>query len=69
MDAPEQMRRDFRFRPQDLRIGNSRSKQLLGWKPNASREVFIEQAIRSHIQPLAPGDLRLEHREQHAGRE
>ena len=51
------------------RIDNSRSKPLLGWKPNASREVFIEQAIRSHIQPSAPGDLRLEHREQHAGRE
>jgi len=51
------------------RIDNSRSQQLLGWKPNARREVFIEQAIRSHIQPLAPGDLRLEHREQHAGRE
>ena len=61
--------RDMKSSGMFRRIDNSRSKQRLGWKPNASREVFIEQAIRSHIQPLAPGDVRLEHREQHAGRE
>lgn len=40
-------------------IDNTQSKKLLGWKPNASLEVFIREAIDSHIEPFRPGDHRL----------
>jgi nucleoside-diphosphate-sugar epimerase len=40
-------------------IDNSQSKQLLGWKPNASLDVFIREAIDPYVEPLLPGDLRL----------
>jgi nucleoside-diphosphate-sugar epimerase len=38
----------------------STAKQLLGWKPESDRAVFFREAIECHIQPLQPGDLRLE---------
>ena len=41
-------------------IDNSGAKKLLGWKPNANREYFIQEAIDSHLQPILPGDLRLQ---------
>jgi nucleoside-diphosphate-sugar epimerase len=40
-------------------IDNSQSKRLLGWKPNASLEVFIREAIDSHAEEFRPGDRRL----------
>jgi nucleoside-diphosphate-sugar epimerase len=40
-------------------IDNSQSKRLLGWKPNASLEVFIREAIDPHAEALRPGDYRL----------
>lgn len=40
-------------------IDNSQSKRLLGWKPNASLEVFIREAIDPHAEAFRPGDLRL----------
>jgi nucleoside-diphosphate-sugar epimerase len=41
----------------------SLAKQLLGWNPVADREVFLREAIDSHLKPFKPGDLRLD---QHA---
>jgi len=41
------------------RIDNSQSKRLLGWKPNASLEVFIREAINPHVEEFRPGDHRL----------
>jgi hypothetical protein len=32
---------------------------LLGWKPNASLEVFIREAIDPHVEKFRPGDYRL----------
>ncbi len=40
-------------------IDNSQSKRLLGWKPNASLEVFIQEAIDPHVEACKPGDYRL----------
>lgn len=40
-------------------IDNSQSKRLLGWKPNASLEVFIREAIDPHVEKFRPGDYRL----------
>jgi nucleoside-diphosphate-sugar epimerase len=40
-------------------IDNSAAKQLLGWRPNSSLEVFVREAIDSHLEPLLPGDLRV----------
>ena len=40
-------------------VDNSQAKKLLGWKPNASLEVFIREAIDSHVEEFRPGDHRL----------
>jgi nucleoside-diphosphate-sugar epimerase len=40
-------------------IDNSQSKRLLGWKPNASLEVFIREAIDPHADGFRAGDHRL----------
>ncbi len=40
-------------------IDNRAAKQWLGWKPNADLQVFIQEAIDSHADPIVPGDLRL----------
>jgi nucleoside-diphosphate-sugar epimerase len=40
-------------------IDNSQSKRLLGWKPNASLEIFIQEAIDPYVEALKPGDYRL----------
>jgi nucleoside-diphosphate-sugar epimerase len=40
-------------------VDNSQSKQLLGWKPNDSLEVFIREVIDRHVEPIHPDDLRL----------
>jgi nucleoside-diphosphate-sugar epimerase len=50
---------DMRSSGMITQIDNSQSKKLLGWKPNASLEVFIREAIASHCDPIHPGDLRL----------
>lgn len=39
----------------------SEAKALLGWKPESDREVFFREAIDSHLKPVKPGDLRLQH--------
>jgi len=56
----EQPYRDIKSSAMLTRIDNSAAKQLLGWRPNASREVFIREAIDSNLEPPPPGDLRLE---------
>ena len=40
-------------------IDNRAAKQMLGWKPNADRAVFLREAIDCHADPVLPGDLRL----------
>jgi hypothetical protein len=40
-------------------IDNRAAKELLGWQPNASLEVFVREAIDCHADPVFPGDLRL----------
>jgi nucleoside-diphosphate-sugar epimerase len=40
-------------------INNRAAKELLGWNPNASLEVFVREAIDCHAEPVLPGDLRL----------
>jgi nucleoside-diphosphate-sugar epimerase len=38
----------------------SAAKKLLGWQPESDRDVFLREAIDSHLKPVRPGDLRLE---------
>lgn len=38
----------------------SAAKRMLGWQPVDSMETFVREAIDCHLQPVAPGDLRLE---------
>jgi nucleoside-diphosphate-sugar epimerase len=40
-------------------IDCSAAKRLLGWRPNADLEYFIQEAIDSHLPPVHPHDLRL----------
>lgn len=40
-------------------IDCSAAKRLLGWRPNADLEYFIQEAIESHLPPVHPHDLRL----------
>jgi len=40
-------------------VDNSQSKRLLGWKPNDSLDVFVREAIDSHIEPMHPDDFRV----------
>ena len=40
-------------------IDNSQSKKLLGWKPNASLDVFVREAIDPYVDPIHPDDPRL----------
>jgi len=40
-------------------IDCSAAKRLLGWRPNADLEYFIQEAIDSHLRPVHPHDLRL----------
>jgi nucleoside-diphosphate-sugar epimerase len=40
-------------------VDNTQSKRLLGWRPNASLEVFIREAIDPHVEQFRPGDYRL----------
>jgi nucleoside-diphosphate-sugar epimerase len=42
-------------------IDSSAAKRLLGWRPNADIEYFIQEAIESHLPPVHPRDLRLNH--------
>jgi len=43
-------------------IDCSLAKRMLGWKPVSDENEFRRQALLSNVQPLAPGDLRLEPR-------
>jgi nucleoside-diphosphate-sugar epimerase len=38
----------------------SAARELLGWEPEADRDVFFREAIDVHLKPIHPGDLRLE---------
>ena len=37
----------------------SEAKRMLGWNPISDPDEFYREAIDSHLQPLRPGDLRL----------
>jgi nucleoside-diphosphate-sugar epimerase len=50
--------RDLKSRSFRASFDNSGAKQALGWKPNADLEVFVQQALRTHIRPVPSGDLR-----------
>jgi nucleoside-diphosphate-sugar epimerase len=51
--------RDLRSNQLETALDCSRAKLLLGWQPNADREVFIREAILSHLVPVPSGDLRV----------
>ena len=51
--------RDLRSRSFEAQIDCSAAKLDLGWRPNADRQTFIQQAIDVHLRPIASGDLRL----------
>jgi len=53
--------RDMKSRSMRTQIDCSEAKRVLGWKPVDSMEVFIREAIDSHLEPLPAGDLRLGH--------
>ncbi len=50
---------DLRSRSLRRQINSNRAKRILGWRPNADREVFLKEAINSHVRPVPVGDLRL----------
>ena len=58
-DNPFPSYRDLKSRALRATLDCSAAKQILGWKPNADLDVFIADAIESHLKSIAPGDLRL----------
>jgi nucleoside-diphosphate-sugar epimerase len=52
--------RDLASAPMSAQLDCSRAKTLLGWKPVTDENEFRRQALLCHVQPLAPGDIRLE---------
>ncbi len=50
--------RDLRSNGLRAQLDCSQAKQRLGWKPNADRELFLQEALLSHIAPIPAGDLR-----------
>jgi len=52
--------RDYKSLEMSSPLDCSLAKEKLGWKPVSSRDEFFRQAIDSHLQPIYPGDLRLQ---------
>jgi nucleoside-diphosphate-sugar epimerase len=51
--------RDIKSSGMRTQLDCSEAKRLLGWQPNASRDVFVREAIDAHLEPIAAGDPRL----------
>ena len=51
--------RDLKSRSLRAPIDCSAAKTVLRWNPNADKNVFIAEAIDSHLTDVLPGDLRL----------
>lgn len=58
--APRQSYRDMISTSKQSRVDCSAAKRVLGWKPNDSFDRFVAEAINSNLEPILPGDLRLE---------
>jgi len=54
--------RDVASNPLSARLDCSLAKKMLGWKPVSDENEFKRQALLSHVEPLPPGDIRLEPR-------
>jgi len=50
--------RDLRSNMLLTELDCSRAKNLLGWSPNAEREVFVREALLAHLAAVPAGDLR-----------
>jgi nucleoside-diphosphate-sugar epimerase len=50
--------RDLKSRSFRASFDNTGAKRALGWTPNADLNVFVQQALRTHIRPVPAGDLR-----------
>jgi nucleoside-diphosphate-sugar epimerase len=50
--------RDLRSNMLLTQLDCSRAKNLLGWSPNAEREVFVREALLAHLTAVPPSDLR-----------
>jgi len=50
--------RDLKSRSFRSTFDNAEAKRILGWKPTADVGVLIDTAMKIHIKPIAPGDLR-----------
>jgi nucleoside-diphosphate-sugar epimerase len=54
--------RDFASATMAAQLDCSLAKKMLGWKPVSDEHEFRRRALLSHVQPPAPGDIRLEPR-------
>jgi hypothetical protein len=54
--------RDLASATMAAQIDCSLAKKMLGWKPVSDENEFRRQALLSHVQPPARGDIRLEPR-------
>ncbi|HWE51146.1 MAG TPA: NAD(P)-dependent oxidoreductase [Bryobacteraceae bacterium] len=54
--------RDVESAPMSAQLDCSLAKKMLGWKPVADETEFKKQALLCHVNPLPPGDVRLEPR-------
>jgi len=54
--------RDLASATMAAQLDCSLAKNKLGWKPVSDETEFRRQALLPHVQPLAPGDLRLDPR-------
>ncbi len=54
--------RDFASSSLSAPLDCSLAKKMLGWQPVSDVNEFRKQALLCHVQPLAPGDVRLEPR-------
>jgi nucleoside-diphosphate-sugar epimerase len=57
--GPMQGYREIRSSTLIAQVDTTAAKQVLGWQPNKDMDVFIQEAIKSHVPPFVPGDLRL----------
>lgn len=60
--------RDLKSSAMLTHIDNSAARRWLGWRPNASLDLFVREAIDSHVEPLAVGDPRLAPSDLHRAR-
>lgn len=58
-DNPFPSYRDLKSRSLQTKLDCSAAKSTLGWRPNADREYFFQEAIGSHLTPVSSSDLRL----------